>query len=59
MYKVLVQQHFAYMKDYHLMGSLLPRENEVPSFAQCYIHDSHEAVAIHQKYNGNLNADVL
>ena len=44
---------------YHLMGSLLPRENEVPSFAQLYIHDPHEAVAIRQQRNGNLNADVL
>ena len=44
---------------YHLMGSLLPEENDVPSFAQLYIHDPHEAVAIRQQCNVNLNADVL
>ena len=44
---------------YHLMGSLLPRENDVPSFAQLYIHDPHETVTIRQQHNHNLDADIL
>jgi len=34
---------------YHLMGSLLHEENNIPSFAQLYIHDPHKAVTIHQQ----------
>jgi len=34
---------------YYLMGSLLPEENNVPSFVQLYIHDPHEAMTICQQ----------
>lgn len=44
---------------YHLIGSLLPRENDVPRFAQLYIHDLYEAVTIYQQCNHNFDADIL
>jgi hypothetical protein len=44
---------------YHLIGTLLPEEGQVPKFAQLYIYDTEHEISNHLSLMQNLDATVL
>jgi hypothetical protein len=44
---------------HHIAGSLLPPEGVIPSYAQIYIHDPQEQLALQMGHNQNLNAAIM
>ena len=44
---------------YHKMGSLLPQDEQQPSYVQMYIYDDQAALAAHNLRNSNLDPYIL
>lgn len=43
----------------HMMGAFTPRENEMPAYAQLYLHDPQMAINQRMRRNNNLRRDTM